>query len=173
MCAFKASWLALVTWHPGTGHLSRCRDALDGPAPAISSTLAVGAQVEQSCLDLVPSSPGRPSSSAAPPCRFSALCLHPPLGPHRRHRRPAVHRFFSSFLEMFPVLLAASALTLSCTALSNLKLNSCSSSSSLAQTCSASISASLWILCYSSLLNRSCFTASTCSLSKFMCNLSI
>ena len=43
MCAFKASWLALVTWHPGTGHLSRCRDALDGPAPAISSTLAVGA----------------------------------------------------------------------------------------------------------------------------------
>ena len=40
MCAFKASWLALVTWHPGTGHLSRCRDALDVPAPAISSTLA-------------------------------------------------------------------------------------------------------------------------------------
>ena len=43
MCAFKASWLALVTWHPGTGHLSRCRDALDVPAPAMSFTLAVGA----------------------------------------------------------------------------------------------------------------------------------
>ena len=39
MCAFKASWLALVTWHPGTGHLSRCRDALDVPASAKPSTL--------------------------------------------------------------------------------------------------------------------------------------
>merc|ERR1712012_1226201 len=66
--------------------------------------------------DLVSSSLGRPSSFATPPCRFWALCLHPPLGPqrrrhrHRRHRRPAVHRFFSSFLEMFPILFAASAL---------------------------------------------------------------
>ena len=43
MWAFKASWLALVTWHPGRGHFSRCCDALDVPAPAMSFTLAVGA----------------------------------------------------------------------------------------------------------------------------------
>ena len=108
MWAFKASWLALVTWHPGMGHFSRCRDALDVPAPAKAIHALLQDQGEQSCWNLVPSSQERPPSSAAPPCRFWEVCLHPPL---RRRRRPTVLRFF--FLEMFPALLAALALALS------------------------------------------------------------
>ena len=137
-------WLALVTWHPGMGYFSRCRDAL---APAKPSTLCCSVRPPLLLLPVVLGSLPPPSTSSSLSSYRPALLLSGDVSCAARRSRSRM---------------------LSCTALSNLKLNSCSSSSSLARTCSASISASLWILCYSSLLNLSCFTASTCSLSKFM-----
>ena len=163
MWAFKASWLALVTWHPGMGHFCRCRDALDVPAPAKPSTLCCRIKENRAVGILFPV-----LKSVRPPLLLLPVVLGslPP---------PSTSSSLSSYR---PALLLSGDVScaarrsrsrmLSCTALSNLKLNSCSSSSSLARTCSASISASLWILCCSSLLNLSFFTASTCSLSKFM-----
>ena len=183
MWAFKASWLALVTWHPGTGHFSRCRDALDVPAPSMSSTLAVGAlttptaagssrtELFGSCSQFSRASILLCSSSLSflgtlpPPSTWSSLSPPSPPSPPSSCR-PALLLLLSG--DDSSSAHRVRSRTRSCTALSNLALNSCSNSSSLARTRSASSSASLRILCCSSLLSLSCLTTSTCSLGKFM-----